>query len=967
MKQRYFFIILFLMQYFFVSAENDVKFFMNNGEVRSVSMARIDSLSFDDCEEYLIVTLLDKVDSLLISDIDSIAHGVLATAVQVSYNGARAVVENPFAFDGVGVDITGAKVTVRSTIDSDVDYVLSGESDEGCFKIYGTKKFTLRLNGLSLGNDTGAAINSQCKKRGKVILEDGTVNVLSDAVSYSSAASEDEKATLFSEGQLIFEGNGALQVQGNYKHAICSDDYIAFRGGNITVASAASDAVHCNDSVLVESGVLSLAASGDGIDCDGHITISGGELSMSLSGEDKDGVKAVGEINILDGKLLIDASGDKMKGIKSSRDINIAGGTIDVKMSGSSIVEVGDVSYCCAIKSDSVFTMSGGVLNVEATGLASRGISADCDVNILGGECNISCSGDYGVYDPAVTDETEEEETIASYVVYVSKPTTTSGTSNRPGGFSTAWNNIYLYDSSDNLISTLSSTVTINGVQFYYYDFGSAATGEYYFKSDNSRGYTIKSAAFAAVASDTYYIISSSYTTSGSVRTYSLTDVTNTYAGNIASSGSATEKSYAAACVKSDANVNITGGVHELFTSGTASKAVKSDGDCNITGGNIEINTTGKAAIVAYDPAYCTAIKSDGNFNMSAGAVVINAQGQGGLGISSDSVLTVSGGDVNITVSGAGSSYTAASGTDYYSVKALKSDGAMNLLGGTITCSATGNGGKCIVSDGVLTIGDAALADGYPFITAKTTGAALGTSSGSMGGFGGMGGNEGFNGAPKAIKGSADVVVNGGTIYTSTTQDGGEGLESKATLTINGGLLECATYDDAINAATAIVVNGGYVYAHATNNDAIDSNGTIEINGGAVLASGSNQPEGGIDCDNNSFAVNGGIVVATGGAASSPTSASQYYASVSSVTVSQDRYLVFKDTAGNLLFSYKCPNSVSSASLLVSSPAFTASSHTMLYGVSSVSSPTESYFNGVFLIGGTATGGTSKSFTPVIR
>lgn len=128
-----------------------------------------------------------------------------------------------------------------------------------------------------------------------------------------------------------------------------------------------------------------------------------------------------------------------------------------------------------------------------------------------------------------------------------------------------------------------------------------------------------------------YYTISSSYSTSGNVRTYSLTDVTESYEGAVSSSGSGTEKSYAAACIKSDANINISGGKHKLFTSGDVSKGIKSDGDCCIAGGNVEINTTGKAAIVAFDPTYCSAIKSDGNFNMSAGSVLVNAQGKAEL------------------------------------------------------------------------------------------------------------------------------------------------------------------------------------------------------------------------------------------------------------------------------------------------------------------------------------------------
>ena len=945
-------------------AVNGIEFNMNSGEVRSVALSRIGSISFDSSQEYLYLTFADKRDSLLINDVNSIMYGELSSAVMVNYSGEYATVENPFAFDGVGVEITGAKLVVRSTIDSDVDYILSGESDCGNFKIYGTKKYTLRLDGLSLTNNDGAAINSQCKKRAKVIMEEGTVNYLCDAAQYVTPAAEDEKATLFSEGQLVFEGAGQLIVSGNYKHAICSDDYIAFRSGNIEVMSAASDAVHCNDSIMVSGGNITLAASGDGMDCDGYVTISGGDISMELTGEDKKGIKALGEINIIDGALSIISSGDISKGLKGSRNITISGGTVDISVSGNSILEAGEPSYCTGIKCDSLFTLSGGTLDIDATGTASRGISADGNIDITGGVCNVACSGGYEIYDPSAVEGDAGEEIKSSYIVYVSKPSTSTG-SNRPGFSSSSWNNIYLYNSSNSLVATLTNSVTVNGTQFYYYDFGAETGDTYYFKSDNSRNYTIQSTSFDGVTGDVYYMISSTSTTSGNIKTYSLTDVTSSYAGASSSVGSSTEKAFAAACIKSDSVITLSGGVHTLSTSGNASKAIKSEGDCVISGGEIDITTTGSAAIVAYDPVYCTAIKCDADFIMSNGSVTINATGQGGLGISADGMLTIAGGEVNATIGGAGSSYTASTGTDYYSTKALKSDGAMSLAGGTIVCTATANGGKCIVADGLLTIGEEGRNDGYPYITAITKGASLGANSSFMGG--GPGGNEGFNAAPKAIKGSADVVVYSGNIYASTTADGGEGLESKATLTINGGNIECATYDDAINAATALVFNGGCVYAHATNNDAIDSNGTIAINGGIVLASGSSQPEGGFDCDNNSFTITGGVILGTGGAASSPTSSSQYYSSLSSVTVSQGKYLVFKNAAGDVLFSYRCPNSVSGASVLVSSPQFTAAAHSMLYGVTSVSSPTESHFDGTFIIGGTPTGGTTKSFTPSTR
>jgi len=100
-----------------------------------------------------------------------------------------------------------------------------------------------------------------------------------------------------------------------------------------------------------------------------------------------------------------------------------------------------------------------------------------------------------------------------------------------------------------------------------------------------------------------------------------------------------------------------------------------------------------------------------------------------------------------------------------------------------------------------------------------------------------------------------------------------EGIESKNAIVVNDGTITIVVSDDGLNATNDITINGGQLYINATA-DAIDSNGTLNFNGGVTVALGGNVPEGGLDCDMCTIALNGGTVVATGGANSTPSNSS---------------------------------------------------------------------------------------------
>jgi hypothetical protein len=299
---------------------------------------------------------------------------------------------------------------------------------------------------------------------------------------------------------------------------------------------------------------------------------------------------------------------------------------------------------------------------------------------------------------------------------------------------------------------------------------------------------------------------------------------------------------------------------------------------------------------------------------------------------------------------------------DVAAADCLKADGTLRILGGTVRATSTGAAGDAFSAEGAAIIGVAGITN-VPYIEAATRGARV-FLSGS--------GNSADYSNPKTFSAQGNVTVNGGTFRATTVNDGGEGLESKGILTINGGDLEIYAYDDCLNASTNITVNGGRIYCYSTGNDAIDSNGTLTFNGGLIVSSGTTAPEEGFDCDQNVFAIRGGTLVGTGGASSSPTAANCTQRAVLYKAAGTSGTVVRVATGGADVLVYKLPRtysgggggpgggSTASMTMLFSLPALTNATYAIVTNAV-VSGGTE--FHGLY-VGATVTGGTtSKTFT----
>lgn len=358
-----------------------------------------------------------KFASFLIAMLCTI--GALAqNEIAINYSGNTATVNIPASItDVVCTSGTSSDVVLISTTAlNEYTYKLTGTTTDGSLLITGSYKLTLELSGVSIASQSRYAINVDCGKRVAVVVDEGTVNSLSDA------ANGTHKGTLYFKGHPEFEGGGVLNVTGRTKHAIFAKEYIQFKKslGTINVLSANGDAIHCNDKGQVEDnyfmmngGVLNISnIEGDGIDTgtNGCATINGGSISMTVSGLDCKGIKADGDVVMNGGSLNLHIDGDDSKGISSKGAISLHSGTVFIVASGDGskglkgnvalgATEGGDIildganvdiyatggiyeseegtSECQAINAEGNYSHTIGLVNIYAYGSDLKGISVD--------------------------------------------------------------------------------------------------------------------------------------------------------------------------------------------------------------------------------------------------------------------------------------------------------------------------------------------------------------------------------------------------------------------------------------------------------------------------------------------------------------------------------------------------------------------------------------------------------------
>lgn len=350
----------------------------------------------------------------------------------------------------------------------------------------------------------------------------------------------------------------------------------------------------------------------------------------------------------------------------------------------------------------------------------------------------------------------------------------------------------------------------------------------------------------------------------------------------------------------------ISGGSLTIDVTAAGSKGLKCDGNITIddskSAPTVTITNSGKGKWDSDDQEVkgAACMSSDANVTIAAGQISLTATGSGGKGLKCDSTLTITGGDLSVTTTG--TTYVNIGGNQEYDGNYR---GQLDRLDDAYSTSPKG-----------IKVGIKA--------TESSTGLPVG-----------------------------DIQISGGNIHVTCSgqQDGSEGIESKGTLTISGGTIDCNTYDDAINSSSHMYIKGGTITVYSSGNDGLDSNGNLYFSGGTTVAYGTRSPECGIDANEEEgytvFFTGGNVLGIGGGNNSHPTTqeSTQGYVTYSGNVTAGYTLTVNKD--GTVLATFTLPYYYSRGNVILTAEGMTAGEqYTVSDGTSTQTLSAVQYGNG---------------------
>lgn len=373
-------------------------------------------------------------------------------------------------------------ISKSTTITNPGIYNLQGNI-EGSIIVKTTGNVKLVLDNVSIKSSDGPAILIEEAENTLIYLNEGTKNYLEDSKNYQ-VDDLDINSVIYSKDDLIFDGNGSLEINANYQGGIVSKDDLKIINGNFLINSV-DDGIRGKDSIYILNGNFNINSKGDSLkstnDTDsekGFILIENGTFNFE---SELDGIQAETKLVIQNGNFSIKTGGgssnsslkdswgswgqhpmesiettdsESAKGLKAGDNLVIENGTFKLDTSDDSI------------HSNNYFGLKNGNISILS---GDDGIHADTEIIIDSGSIIIEQSYE-GIESNKITINNGDIKVISTDDgINVSGGVDSSGM-NRPGEnhFTESNDNILVINSGSIYVNSVGDGIDVNGSAYMY-------------------------------------------------------------------------------------------------------------------------------------------------------------------------------------------------------------------------------------------------------------------------------------------------------------------------------------------------------------------------------------------------------------------------------------------------------------------------------------------------------------------
>lgn len=199
-------------------------------------------------------------------------------------------------------------------------------------------------------------------------------------------------------------------LSGSQKGCLVCKGHLELKGkGTLNIYGNTAHGIYAKEYVSLKNCTVNvLSAVKDGVNCNQYFLMESGTLSVG--GVADDGVQVsykddtdreaedTGSITITGGTLNIAVTGTATKGLKADGNVDVSGGDITITTSGGGKWDEADQKTKAAtcISADGNVNITAGTLLLASTGSGGKGISCDGDLVVGGGDITVNTSG--GMY-----------------------------------------------------------------------------------------------------------------------------------------------------------------------------------------------------------------------------------------------------------------------------------------------------------------------------------------------------------------------------------------------------------------------------------------------------------------------------------------------------------------------------------------------------------------------------------------